>query len=206
LWLAPERTEGWWNTFAMVVAYFSLFEHTLVGCLAFAEFDPGKETVTNFISSNWSDKFRRIFDLNGDSEASRKFNSLRSVADSYRNTYGHGGFDKAGSTVAFQIPGIGAVPATLSNIRNTPQADFVPAVEEDFEAICQTFDELGSWLANGKLKNALKWIKGGLDYRFDAQFRRLIETFESDFDEFVDVMAHRVDVAVNMDWCWSDFL
>ena len=32
--------EGWWNTLAMVSAYFLLLEHVLIGCLPFTSFDP----------------------------------------------------------------------------------------------------------------------------------------------------------------------
>lgn len=199
-WIAPERHEAWWNIFAMVTAYFSLLEHVLVGCLPFAGFDPDKESVTNFIGSKWGDKFKRIFDLSTDKEANRKFNVLHSISESYRNTYGHGGFDKAGSTVGFHIPGIGAIPATLSDIRNSPHFDFVPTAEEDFETICKTFDELDDWLANGDWKNALTWITGGLDYRFDAQFRRLVKMADHQFGDFIDAMSYQADQAANMNW------
>jgi hypothetical protein len=199
-WFMPERHEGWWNTFAMVMAYFSLLEHVLVGCLPFAGFEPEKETVTEFIGSKWGEKFKRIFDLSADAEAMRRFSALHSISETYRNTYGHGGFDKAGATVAFHIPGIGAVPATLSDIRTSPHFDFVPTAEEDFETICRTFDDLDQWLASGALRDALKWITGGLDYRFDAQFRERLKVTATDFDAFVNAMSHQAEMAANMDW------
>lgn len=199
-WLFPKQHEAWWNIFGMVMAYFSLAEHVLVGCLPFADFDPSKETVTSFIGSKWGEKFRRIFDLGTDKEANRWYNALHSISESYRNTYGHGGFDKAGSTVAFHIPDIGAVPATLSDIRTSPHFNFVPTAEEDFGSICTIFDGVDHWLTNGSLANALAWIKGGLDYRFDAAFRNLAKSAEGDFTSFMDYMTYQADMADNMDW------
>jgi hypothetical protein len=74
-------------------------------------------------------KYKRIFDVNADADAARFLSKLRAVSESYRNTYGHGGFDKFGATVAFHVPGVGAVPAVLSDIRTSPHFDFVRAVQ-----------------------------------------------------------------------------
>jgi hypothetical protein len=163
-WIAPELHEAWWNTFAMVVAYFSLLEHVLVGCLPFTTFDPSKESVKAFIGLGWREKFKRIFSLDEDRKASEMFSVFRSISEEYRNTYGHGGFDKAGATVAFQVPTIGPIPAILSDVRDSPHFDFVPTRERDFDALCSSFDNFEGWLASGELGNAWTWITAGLDY------------------------------------------
>jgi hypothetical protein len=54
-WFAPERHQAWWNTFAMVVAYFSLVEHVVVGCLPFSRFDPTADNVVAFIGLKWNE-------------------------------------------------------------------------------------------------------------------------------------------------------
>jgi hypothetical protein len=195
-----ERHEGWWNTFAMVTAYFSLIEHVFVGCLSFADFDPTNENVTEFIGSKWGEKYNRIFGSSSGGEVSRKFHELRSISESYRNAYGHGGFDRAGSTVSFHVPGLGAIPATLSDIRTSPHFNFVPVTEQDFESICTTFDEFDNWLASGEHANALAWIERGLDYRFDAEFRTSIVAVGDGFNEYLDVTSQRIDMIANMDW------
>lgn len=64
--------------------------------------------------------------------------------------------------MAFRIPGVGAIPATLSDIRTSPHFDFVTTAEDDFEGICKTFDEMDDWLTSGDLKNA-----------FDMDHRRI---------------------------------
>lgn len=184
----------------MVVAYFSLLEHVLVGCLPFTSFDPSKESVKAFIGLGWREKFTRVFSLDKDRKASEMFNTLRSISEEYRNTYGHGGFDKAGSTVAFQVPTIGPIPAILSDIRDSPHFDFVPTRETDFDTLCRSFDDFEGWLASGDLGNAWIWITAGLDYRYDKQFREEIRDNEGSFEEFVDHYAEMVDRAMNMDW------
>jgi hypothetical protein len=76
----------------------------------------------------------------------------------------------------------------------------VPTAEDDFETICRAFDELDAWLINGPLKNALTWITGGLDYRFDSRYRSLIKAAENDFDSFMDAMSYEADRIANMEW------
>ncbi|MFD5827582.1 hypothetical protein [Lentzea sp. NPDC060358] len=197
---ANADSEGWWNTFAMIMAYFSLLEHTLVGCLAFADFDPEKETVTAFIGLNWGDKFKRLFDLNADLVAQKKYEALRDLAETYRNTYGHGGFDKRGATVHFHVPGIGVIPATLSKVSKTPHFGLVPAVVEDYNRICAVLDDFDSWIAAGTYRNAIMWIEHGMDYAFDAEARAEVAANAHAFDAYVEAMSYRRDRAMNMDW------
>ncbi|MEV4052030.1 hypothetical protein AB0J55_12685 [Amycolatopsis sp. NPDC049688] len=197
---ADADAEGWWNTFAMIMAYFSLLEHTLVGCLAFADFNPEEETVTGFIGLNWGDKFKRLFDLNADLVAQKKYEALRDLAETYRNTYGHGGFDKRGATVHFHVPGIGVIPATLSKISKSPHFGLVPAVVEDYNRICAVFDDFDSWIAAGAYRNAIKWIEDGMDYAFDAKTRAELAANAHDFDAYLEAMSYRLDQVTNMDW------
>lgn len=197
---ANADAEGWWNTFAMIMAYFSLLEHTLVGCLAFADFDPEKETVTNFIGLNWGDKFKRLFDLDADLVAQKKYEALRDLAETYRNTYGHGGFDKRGATVHFSVPEIGVIPATPSKISKTPHFGLVPAVAEDYNRICAVFDDFDAWIAAGTYRNAITWIEEGMDYAFDAKSRAEVAANDGDFDAYLEAMSYRLDRAMNMDW------
>ncbi|EWC64554.1 hypothetical protein UO65_0161 [Actinokineospora spheciospongiae] len=197
---ANADAEGWWNTFAMIMAYFSLLEHTLVGCLAFADFDPEEETVTGFIGLNWGDKFKRLFDLDADLVAQKKYEALRDLAETYRNTYGHGGFDKRGATVHFHVPGVGVIPATLSKISKTPHFGLVPAVVEDYNRICAVLDDFDAWIAAGAYRNAIMWIEHGMDYAFDARSRAEVAANAGTFDAYLEAMSYRLDQAMNMDW------
>lgn len=54
--------------------------------------------------------------------AKNHYDGVHRVAEEYRKTYGHGGFDKPGAVIAFYLPGIGALPAVLSDIRDSPSS------------------------------------------------------------------------------------
>ena len=132
----PERTEGFYATVAMTMAYFSLLEHLLVFALLATDFDPAQESLTDFIgcgswissgeSSIWPMIRRR----------SRYCQRLHEAAETWRNPYGHGGFDKRHGTLAFFIPGIGPFPLLLSDIRKHPSFSVVPEREESFDELC----------------------------------------------------------------------
>jgi hypothetical protein len=202
-YMAGERqreAEGWWNTHAMVTAYFSQLEHVLVGLLPWASFHAERESISEFIASRWALKFSRIFDPGQDPAAMRHLNQLQHVAETWRNTYGHGGFDKSGNTLYFHLPNVGAVPATLSKISRSPHFKFLPADEDDLKTITARFDEFDHWVAEGVLHRGYKWVIYGLDYRFDEEFRKEVELAGEDFDEFLADYANHVDRATNMDW------
>ncbi|MCW2133377.1 hypothetical protein [Arthrobacter sp. VKM Ac-2550] len=194
------ETEGWWNTFAMVTAYFSVLEHVMVGLLPFSQFDPSKDSVKRFMGSKWGDKFKRVFNPGSDRAAQRHYLALKIISDQYRNPYSHGGFDKPGSALGIHIPGIGVVPATLSDIRDSPHFNFVPTQEKDFRSITDTFDELEKWIAEGDCANGWTWVTNGLDLRFDEEFRTQAESARDDFQSFVNSHEYNWERQVNMDW------
>ena len=164
--------EGWWNTLAMVSAYFSTLEHILIGCLPFTSFDPATEDLVRVIGSKWNEKMKQVVDINSDPEAMRQFDALRDIAERFRNTYSHGAFGRGGKAAMFvQVPDVGGVPVTLSEFGVRPELLFVPAVKDDFERICAVFDSSDNWLANGPLADGHRWVLAGLDFRFDADFR-----------------------------------
>jgi hypothetical protein len=120
------------NTLAAVNAYFSLLEHELVLILPFVGFDPDGGRLASFIGDRWGQKLKTVFDLNADGEASRHYSRLYEIAETYRNTYSHGGFDKAGAAVWVHVPDVGAIPARLSDIRDSPHFELFPVDEAGF--------------------------------------------------------------------------
>jgi hypothetical protein len=68
----------------------------------------------------WRDKFKRVYDINADATAKRLHDRLHEVSETYRNTYGHGGFDKEGGAIYFHVPEVGALPARLTDVRDSP--------------------------------------------------------------------------------------
>ncbi|MFH9786036.1 hypothetical protein ACH4NU_37935 [Streptomyces sp. NPDC017259] len=201
--VAPEETEGFHNTVAMVSAYFSLLEHNLVLLLPFLGFDPSKRDLKSFIGDRWGMKFKRVFPVDSNNPAKAHFDALHRIAEEYRNTYGHGGFDKFGSSILFHMEGVGALPAVLSDIRDRPYFSFTPIDVDDFEGIKEIFDAFDDWVNETAAQLAMKWIKGGLDVYYDDHFRAQVKEAmrsEDDFMEMLEYHVYKVDQAADMGW------
>jgi hypothetical protein len=192
--------EGWWNTLAMVSAYFSTLEHILIGCLPFTSFDPATEDLVSVIGDPLKEKMKRVMNIRNDPEAMRQFDELRDVAERFRNTYSHGAFGHGGKAAMFvHVPDVGGVPVTLGEFGVRPELLFVPAVKDDFDHICSVFDSSDNWLANGPLAFGHRWVLEGLDFRFDADFRTAAAAAlgQGRFDAFLRAATIRADAVRN---------
>jgi hypothetical protein len=193
--------EGWWNTLAMISAYFSTLEHVLIGCLPFTSFDPATEDLTWVLGAKWNEKMKRVVNVN-DPEPTRQLAALRDIAERFRNTYSHGALGRGGrAAMSVHLPDVGAVPVALGEFGVRPELLFVPAVKDDFDDICSVFDSCDNWLASGPLADGHRWVLAGLDFRFDAQFRAAAAAARSGgrFERFLSDSAEYVDALTNMD-------
>lgn len=201
--LARER-EGFYATIAMINSYFSLLEHMLVLSLPATDFDPVRESITDFIGSKVFEKYDRVFDVQRDAEAKKFRVRLHGAAEVWRNPYGHGAFDKKHGTLYFRIPGAGAFPAILSDIRSHPTFQFFPDRESAFGDVCVLFDELDEWFRNGPVRHGVRWVEAGLAVSFDAEsldrFRSAVASGDAAFEHFLDREAYADDQASNMEW------
>lgn len=201
VYLMADQTEGFYNLVAALNAYLSLLEHTLVLALPFVEFTPETESLTDFIADRWGDKYRRVFGRQ-DREASKKRDALVRLTETWRNTYSHGGFDKQHSTIHFHVPGVGAIPAAFSDVRDSPHFQFIPARQDDFNEAMKTLDAIDDWLKSGPLKDAMLWIGAGLDMRFDKKFRDELAAARDagKLEEMIDYHNYLWERSANMDW------
>jgi len=193
---------GAWNAIAAVNAYFSLLEHELVLLTAFTDFDPTNGALETFIGDRWSDKFKQLFDLQ-DSDNKRIYDRLHDIAETYRNPYSHGGFDKQRAALWFHVEGIGAVPARLSDIRTSPHFEIFPVRPEGFAEIQTTLTEIREWLRDGEYWAAFEWIDAGLDVAYDPEMRddyRKLMADEKFRREFIERSSHEWERRANMDW------
>jgi hypothetical protein len=199
-----DETEGFYAAMAMTVAYFSLLEHLLVLVLPATGFDPSAEPLTGFIGLRLFQKWDRVFGAAGDPAAGALRERLHLCAERWRNPYGHGGFDKRNGTLSFHVPGVGAFPVLLSDVRTHPSFRFVPTREDSFDQVCVLFDEIDEWLRTGPVSHGIFWAESGLDVQFDAQhlaeFRKAMSRGWDAFEEFVMNRSYAVDIAMNMDW------
>lgn len=194
---------GSWNAIAAVNAYFSRLEHELVLLLAFTGFDPSGGALEAFIGDHWGSKFKQLFEISSDGVAKRIYDRLHEIAETFRNPYAHGGFDKSRSALWFHLDGIGAVPARLSDVRSSPHFELFPIQTEGFAEICATLDETDAWLREGRFGAAFEWIDSHLDVAYDEESRRQYRRMMEDPEyrrERIARTSHEVDRATNMDW------
>jgi hypothetical protein len=202
--LMAEQTEGFFNTVAMVNAYFSMLEHALVLVLPCTDFDPVNESLTDFIGKRWRDKYRRVYRIDTDVTAKKLHDRLHRVSEDYRNTYGHGGFDKKRGALYFHVPDLGVLPAMLSDIRDSPHFEFVPVDVNDFTEICNLFDEVDAWMRSGPTRFGMRWaMNAGLEVAFNASFLaqyRAAMVSEQQFEDFLMLQCQLWERYTNMDW------
>jgi hypothetical protein len=187
---------------AMVNAYFSLLEHLLVLVWPLTSYTPEKDDPEEMMKSRWGDKFRRVFDIASDPDAKRVYDRLRDVAELYRNTYAHGGFDKARGAFFVRFPG-GAIPASLSESRNRLRMGWFPVAEPQIASILEVLDEFDDWLRSGPASLAIRFVDAGIDVPFDREIVAEIRaemTTEEHFDDYLDGLSRWLDDRENMDW------
>ncbi|WP_297625715.1 hypothetical protein [Nocardioides sp.] len=186
---------------AAISAYVSLLEHDLVLALAFSDFDPSKEDLTEIIGSRWGEKWGRI--LGKEDEAGRYWQRLFDVVERWRNPYSHGGFEKGhGATIFLHTPGVNAaVPIGLTRVRESPLFSFMPAGESDIAEVFGLFDEIDEYIKR-EIPEAVEWIDSGLHVRYDEDFRvELAEARRTGrFEHMVEAHGYAYDNFVNMDF------
>jgi hypothetical protein len=195
--------EGFCNALAMINAYFSRLEHLLVIVLPFINFSPAADDLVKIIGSQWGDKYRQIFDINQDKPAKLYYDQLHDIKERFRNTFSHGGFEKDGASLYFHLPAIGAIPARLTEIRNSPHFNFLPLAQADFNEVCSLFDEFDNWLESGKTQYGVLYAKSGLNVAFDAESLQKYElamTSPEDFDNMLEYYSYLSDIHTNMEY------
>jgi hypothetical protein len=188
-WQFRRDQEASYDALAMVNAYFSLLEHTLVLTLPFSEFAPDSGELRRFIGLAWRDKFRRVYDIRQHRQAKAVHDELHRVSEEYRNTYSHGGFDKAGSAIYVHLPAMGGAPNTLSRVGDSPHFGLFAVTQPRFEKLCQCFDSADALLRSGHTRLAMVWIDAALDVSFDRRSREdyIEHMVDHDvFQEFID--------------------
>ena len=197
------QREGSYYTHAMLDAYFSRLEHLLVVVIPFIgiEFD-GKDVVKQ-ISAGWRDKFKRVFNLKEERRAKIIYDKLIYLKDRYRNPATHGDFEKGGASLFFHIPGMGAVPATLSEHRESVHYSFMPINEDSIMKICKVLDEVDAFFTTEKTKYGFRYAETGLDLAFDkkscAEYITATKTDE-EFESFIEGRSAFQDMYDNMDF------
>ncbi len=195
--------EGSYYAAAMIDAYFSRLEHLLVVVLPFAGFDPKNDNLQRIIGSFWSDKYKRVLDIQSDAKAKEFYDRLIDIKEKYRNPLSHGLFKKDGASLFFHMPVVGAIPIYLSQFDPSIHYSVFPLVQSPFREICELLDSFDKYLRSGALRYAIEFAEAGLDIAFDAKSRTSYDAAmksAKSFEEFLQYRAHLSDIHRNMDW------
>lgn len=203
--LFKSNTELYYNSIAMLDAYFSFLEHlfVLIYPLVLKHLESFK--LVEFISSYWSDKFTNIFDINKNAQAKSFYDKLDRVKENYRNYYAHGGFEKGGASLFIHFGNIGAIPAQLSKVKNKPHFNFFPIGTDSFTNICNTIDNFNEWLRSdlSGILPAIKFANSGLnipcDHKNLTKIRNAMKS-DSKLDALIEYYSHVSDLHANMDY------
>ncbi len=192
---------GFYNTSAMIDTYFSRLEHLLVISLPFLKFNPEKINLLKFISNNWGDKFKVVFDLKKNNDTKIFYDKLKVIKEKYRNTFSHGGFEKEGASLFFHLPEVGAISASLSKFDKSPHFNFFPIEINTFDEVCKLFDDFDKWLEESTLSFAVVYANSGVEVPFDKKSISEHNTaMESEFEQLIDKRSHYSDMFTNMDF------
>lgn len=200
---AMREHERFYESAAMLNSYFSVLEHLLVLIWPLVgKYRPAVDDLEKMILSRWSEKFKAVFDVSTDDEAKQIYDSLRDVAEDYRNTYSHGGFGKRRGALFVHFPG-GAIPASLSETRRRLRTSFFRVPAPHLQEILRILDEADEWLRSGPASMAIRFVDAGMDVPFDVSSLDEIRsrmTTDEDFGNYLEGRTRWQDDQVNMDW------
>lgn len=187
---------------AGITAYLSLLEHVFVLALPFRGFDPDNDSLTTIVGARWGVKYSRIFDSH-EKVATRIHERLTAVVETWRNPYAHGGFEKQGQGATIHLhTSVGAVPVGMTSAFAGRGFSFLPMADSTVEDVFALFDEMDAWLER-EMPHAMRWVKSGLDVRFDEAFRDQLaaaRTDDEEFERFLDYYSELTDRYANMDF------
>lgn len=203
--LFPGETEGFYNTVAMVAAYFSWLEHVMVLAHPFTRGSLTANTdIADFMRLGWRDKFRSLFDLRTDAKAVAAYKVLLRLSDAYRNPWVHGALDTQQGAVAFHLPGSGAVSMALGGRELTPSFFLLPFDQRGFTEVSRALQQVDRFLrTHYRTRLPMRWIESGLDVAFDAGSREqyaLALQSPALFDDLMQYSNALWEQHVNMDW------
>ena len=161
--------EGFFHAATMIDAYFSALEHQTVLLRAFIRTPIPEGGFQKFLSETWGARLSEVFDFGSDYQAGLLLGALRRIKERVRNPMSHGGLENDGGAFFFHIPGIGALPATLSKWDESIHFGPMPIDRDAFEDACRTFDAFDELLMSGPLSGPNQLIDAGIDPSFDRE-------------------------------------
>lgn len=189
------------NTQAMLDAYFSFQEHLLILLLPFSKLDYRAEPIPRIINSNWSDKFKKIFDINNNRNLLPYYEKLKKLKE-IRNKYAHGGFEKEAGSLFAHIKGVGVIPVEVPS-QTEQMFSFVLIKDVKYKEMCEVIDKFEEYLFKSEWKRPIKIIEFITDMRFDEEFISELKwaiTSDENLEYFLEKDSYTYERKANMDW------
>jgi hypothetical protein len=192
--------KGYYNSFAMIEAYFSRFEHFLVFCLFFNT--DRSLNIKQFTKKNFSDKLKFIFPTSTKNNE-KYYQKIQNIKEKYRNTFSHGMFSKAGEPFFIECSSIGNFPITLTQYKDSPHFNFTPIQKFQYDEIIKELDGIDEWLTSESAKFAWAYAKSGLPLGFSELSVTQIQPYLDDiekFEQYLEIENEKVINNLNVDF------
>lgn len=213
---AIHARESEYEAHAALFAFFGLIEHLLVIAVAFADFEPSRGNLNGFLGATWSEKFRRLVDVN-DPANQRAYETLRTLADENRNPAAHGSVERRSTNLDADLPGYGSIPQGVGDIGKRSKYTFklqVPPSLFPFALLdvgagdqadgWRAIDAILDWIESGPLRLPADYGRSGLPISFEANSRDELRAAAAQSREtlaaLITAWHERADMASNMDW------
>jgi hypothetical protein len=196
--------EGYFASGAMVDAYFSRLEHHVLLLRAFVGRSLEEGGFKRFLEMTWNERLREVVGNEPGKKWGRLLGKLREVKATIRNPLAHGGIENDDGAFYFHMPRVGAIPGNLSRHRGRLQTSFFPIAELEHAEICNLFDEIDVFLAEGQLKLPSEFIRAGLDAQFDekglARFAAALADGPEAVEALISKLSREWERHANMDY------
>lgn len=194
--------EASWLGIAAIEAFFSWTEHVLTHIAILQGKLKTGEEVADLAAAEWTEKVKMAVSL-GDAKLKALYDELLSIRRQVRNYMAHGAFGKRGEAFDFHSSA-GAVPVNLTDPEGRDKFSmwFGPAFDE--AGAIETAEAFIEKLWEGDLAPARIYLQDAnmpviLTYASDGTYEEAMSSPES-MEEFIDGLAHEMDIAANMDW------
>ncbi|MEG2472474.1 hypothetical protein [Acinetobacter sp.] len=161
--------QGQYNALAMIDAYFSRLEHIMVLALPFANYHREKDDLNKFVADPWGRKLQRILNFSNQ-RVKKHHQDLLYIKEKFRNTFAHGGFEKNRQSLSFHLGWAGAIPVSMSGVRESVHFNNISIDKRGFEYICEVFNTFDDYLSNDGIRAAWKYAESGLDLPLEERY------------------------------------
>ncbi len=158
--------EGFFNSTAMVDAYFSRLEHWLTLLLAFRGRPLPASGLVGFLLSKWDAKLTEILPPSTRARETT-LGEMRALKARVRNPFAHGGVENDYGSLFFHLDGFGAIPGNFTRFRDSVRFQFIPVEHDDHQGHCLLFDRLDALLSQDDLELPHFLVEEGIDPAFD---------------------------------------